>query len=82
MSEKVIKYGVVGLYSELYYSGKQIIQLNSLDELPDEEKTVFLLSNEFPPVPDREWINLFPAGNTYDNNRIMLWKGIKKDTVQ
>lgn len=73
---KLYKYGIVGLYSELHYSNQKIVQINELDEIPQDEKVVYLLSGEFPQIPEREWNNLLPGDFEYDGHRLMLWKGV------
>ncbi|MBQ8753516.1 MAG: glycosyltransferase family 39 protein [Lentisphaeria bacterium] len=72
------KYNIVGMYSELYYSGQQVIQLENISELPQQEPVVYLLSREFPSVPNREWSNLLPDNGS---TSLMLWKGVSRPTL-
>jgi hypothetical protein len=75
------KYGIVGLYSELYYSGCKVIQLQSLSELPQHGPVVYVLCTEFPQVPTREWSNLLPKETDGKMPDLMLWKGVSRQTL-
>jgi hypothetical protein len=64
------------LYGELFYSGARIIQLSSVDMLPENHSTVvYLISTSFPQNPKWSWKNLLPENYTYNKHRIMLWRG-------
>ena len=70
------KTGTDHLYGELFYSGARIIQLPSADQLPDtSSEEVYLISSSFPQNPKWSWTNLLPENFTYQENRIMLWRG-------
>lgn len=56
------KSNILDLYGELFYSGAKVVKLQSLEELPEDQETVYLISTEFPQYPDRSWSNLLPAG--------------------
>ena len=51
--------------------------MNSVEEIPADQKVVYLISTEFPQVPERRWRNLLPNQKTYKDKRICLWQGIK-----
>lgn len=69
------KSNILDLYGELYYAGVKVRKLQEPYRIPAEEKTVYLLGTEFPQMPDRVWVNLFPADYTYRKHRLGLWKG-------
>lgn len=75
------KYGIVGMYSELHYSGQKIVQLQSLAELPQSEPVVYVLATEFPQIPNREWSNLLPENYSAKKSKVMLWKGVLQQTL-
>ena len=75
------KYGIVGMYSELYYSGRKVIQVESLAEIPQNEEVVYLIAPEFPQIPNREWSNLMTPEKFGKQSRLMLWKGISRQTL-
>ncbi len=67
----------LGLYGECFYMGGKIVTMNSVEEIPADQKVVYLISTEFPQVPERRWRNLLPNQKTYKDKRICLWQGIK-----
>ncbi len=75
----------LGLYGECFYMGGKIITMNSVEEIPADQKVVYFISTEFPQVPERRWRNLLSNQKTYKDKRICLWQGIKlekKKTVK
>lgn len=72
------KDNIQDLYSELYYAHIPVQRLQDLGELPSEPEAVYLVGTEFPLVPDRDWSNLLPADFTYREQRLCLWKGVKR----
>lgn len=70
----------LGLYGECFYMGGKVVTVNSIEEIPADQKVVYLISTEFPQVPERRWRNLLPNQKTYKDKRICLWQGIKLDT--
>ncbi len=77
--ETIYKAAILDLYGECYYMGGKVKKIFSLSELPEEEKTVYLISTSFPEYPRRRWKNLLPAQKTYHGQRICLWQGIRAD---
>lgn len=73
------KSNILDLYGELFYSGAKVVKLQSLEELPEDQETVYLISTEFPQYPDRSWSNLLPPDYSYRNHRLSLWKGVKRE---
>lgn len=72
----VYKFNISDLYGECLLLDARIRKISSLDELPFNENTVYVLGTAFPQQPDRDWTNLLPADRTYRNQRICLWKGV------
>ena len=70
------------LYGGLFYSGKQIVKLQNLSELPHDKEVVYLLNTDFPQHSERSWSNLFPADYTYNNRRLALWRGVLRVNAQ
>ncbi len=79
---KVYKLDILDLYGECYYLGVPVHKIFSLDELPKDQKRVYLFSTEFPQYPERAWSNLLPPGKTYRSHRICLWEGVLLDDPQ
>ncbi len=67
---------ILDLYGELYYAGVPVRKVLEFAELPPAEPVVYLLSTEFPQLPERDWRNLLPPGYTYRGHRLSLWKGV------
>lgn len=78
----VYKFNISDLYGECLLMDAQIRKVSSLDDLPFNEDTVYLLGTAFPQQPDRDWVNLLPANRTYRNQRICLWKGILRREIR
>lgn len=76
----VFKLNIQDLYGEIYYMGVRVRKIDSLTELPREDRTVYLFSTEFPQYPERVWTNLLPPGKTYRGHSIALWKGVRRET--
>ena len=72
----VCKFNIADLYGECSLLNARIRKIASLEELPDNEETVYLLSTEFPQKPERNWTNLLPQDQTYRDRRICFWKGV------
>ncbi len=72
---RIYKNGIIDLYGGLYYSGAEVIRIDNLDNLPEDDKVIYLISQEFPQRSDRSWVNLFPEDYRYRKHRISLWKG-------
>ena len=72
----VYKFNISDLYGECLLLDAAIRKISSLDELPFNEDTVYVLGTAFPQQPDRDWTNLLPANRTYRKQRICLWKGV------
>jgi hypothetical protein len=66
-----------GLYCECFYLGCNVRKIHSFEELPVDEKEVYLISTEVPIFPDRLWTNLLPEHMKYKDKKIYLWKGEK-----
>ncbi len=69
------KSNILDLYGELYYSGYKVVKLPTLEELPEDQETVYLINTEFPQYPERNWSNLLPTGYSYRGHRLYLWRG-------
>ena len=76
---KLYKCDIRGFYGGLFYTGKPVYHLNSVSELPENEKTVYLISTDFPQMLNRNWSNLLPSNYTYQRQKISLWKGVLKE---
>jgi len=68
-----------GLYSECYYLGCKVKRIHSLDELPQSQKNIYLLSTRTPFIPGRKTSNLLPQGYKYKKITVYLWKGVLED---
>lgn len=66
-----------GLYGECFYLGCNIRKIHSFEELPGDDKRVYLISTEVPIFPDRLWTNLLPEHMKYKDKKIYLWRGEK-----
>ena len=75
---KIYKTDLADLYGGLFYSGRPVYHLNSLEDLPENEEVVFIISADFPPTAAYTWKNLLPVGYRYLNHPIALWKGVKR----
>ncbi len=82
MPQILYKSNIQDLYGECYYMGIPVKKINGLNELPDSEKTVYLLTTEFPMHPKRNWISLLPPEHTYKGRRIRLLRGELRDSSQ
>lgn len=74
--QTVYKSGIIDLYAECRYLDQKIQKINTLGDLPESPRVVFLLSTEFPQLPERTWTNLLPPDLAYMRNRLRLWKGV------
>ena len=72
----VYKFNISDLYGECSLLNARIRKIASLEELPDNEEVVYLLSTEFPQLPERNWTNVLPQDQTYRERRICFWKGV------
>ncbi len=70
---QIFKSEILGLYSECYYLGYPVKKINSLNELPAEPETIYLLGIEFPQYPKRIWRNLLTQ--EYRGHTLYLWRG-------
>jgi hypothetical protein len=77
--EIIYKSRILDLYNECYYMGGNVRKVSSLTELPPEQKTVYLISTEFPQMPERRWRNLLPERMEYRNKRLCLYQGTLPD---
>ena len=73
------KLDIVDLYSELFYADVKPIKIKNLSELPTKEQTIYILTTQFPQIPERSWTNLLPMGYSYNNNPLALWKGVLRE---
>lgn len=73
---QVCKFNIADLYGECSLLNARVRKVASLEELPDTAETVYLLSTEFPQLPERNWTNLLPQDRTYRGRRICFWKGV------
>ncbi|MCQ2377926.1 MAG: glycosyltransferase family 39 protein [Victivallaceae bacterium] len=73
------KGNISDLYGGLYYSGAKVVKLPSLENLPQQEKVVYVIDSTFPPLGDRSWRNLLPPFYEYRGCPIGLWQGILLD---
>ena len=65
---------IANIYALGCYLGCNIKKLNSLNELPSDKKTVYLLSLSSPIYPKRQWDNISTVD--YRNRSLSLWKGV------
>lgn len=72
------KSNILDLYGELFYAGAKVAKLQKLEDLPEKEETIYLISTEFPQYPDRSWSNLLPPNYSYRSHHLFLWKGVKR----
>ena len=73
------KLDIVDLYSELFYADVKPMKIKNLSELPKEEQTIYILTTQFPQIPERSWTNLLPMGYSYNNIPLALWKGVLRE---
>ena len=53
-----------------------MVKIQELDELPLNDRVVYLVDTEFPQYPERSWRNLLPPDFRYRGHRICIWKGV------
>ena len=75
-AEKLYKGNILDLYGELCYVGLPVVKIQELDELPLNDRIVYLVDTEFPQYPERSWRNLLPPDFRYRGHRICIWKGV------
>lgn len=51
---------IVGLYAPCVYMGTPVIKIHSLDALPNDSKTVYMIALKFPVSGERSWEYLTP----------------------
>lgn len=73
--EIIYKAKILDLYNECHYMGWPVKKISSLKELPAQQKTVYLISTEFPQDPSRRWRNLLPDRMEYRQQRLCLYQG-------
>lgn len=73
---KLYKGNILDLYGELCYVGLPVVKIQELDELPLNDRVVYLVDTEFPQYPERSWSNLLPPDFRYRGHRICIWKGV------
>lgn len=73
---KLYKGNILDLYGELCYVGLPVAKIQELEELPLNDRVVYLVDTEFPQYPERSWSNLLPPDFRYRGHRICLWKGV------
>lgn len=79
----IYKNNIQDLYTECLQINASISKIDSLDELPQSSRTVYLLSTGFPEAPDWNWSNLLPPDLIYMRHRLCLWKGEpKSDSIK
>lgn len=72
----VYKYDFNDLFAEGVYMKMHLWKLNSLEVLPKAEvPVVYLLSSEFPQLPERNWRGLLAAPLENRHRKLYLWKG-------
>lgn len=71
---------IAGLYSECYYLGCKVKRIHSLNELPKDAKTIYLLSTRTPFIPGRKTVNIIPR-MLYKKTVVYLWKCVLKEEV-
>ena len=76
---RLYKYDIRGFYGGLFYTGIPVYQLNNVSDLPENTKTVYLISTKFPQTLDRKWSNLLAPNYVYQKEKIYLWKGVLKE---
>lgn len=78
----VYKSDILDLYGECRYLGTRVQKIEALSELPQSADTVYLLTTEFPQLPERNWTNLLAPDRVYLRHRLCLWKGVlRRDQV-
>lgn len=74
---RILTLNVRDLYGGLFYTGIPVTSLRSAAELPQAEAdTIYLLTPDFPTVPERSWNNLLPLDFSYRRHKINLWRGV------
>ena len=75
--------GIVGFYAPCIYMGIPVRKVHKLSELPDDKKTVYMISTKFPASAKREWSSVPPKASPhlYRHDKFYIFKGtlIKKD---
>ncbi|MBR2509255.1 MAG: hypothetical protein IKB71_05865 [Lentisphaeria bacterium] len=69
----VYKKDILDLYSESYYMHKEVNKIDSLDNIDNKKKVIYLLTTDFPQYPERTWKNLFET--TYRGRKLCLYRG-------
>lgn len=72
------------LYAEGVYLGAKIKKLRHLNELPETDSNIYLISNDVPvPVPNRTWDEKPLLRESYRDQTLFLWLGspVKPDTA-
>ncbi|MBE6365253.1 MAG: hypothetical protein E7053_05825 [Lentisphaerae bacterium] len=77
-TSKLYKYDIDGMYCGLFYVGKPIYQLQSLDELNDLEDTVYVISSGLPLDPGRVWTALLPDDYVCRDVPVSVWRGVRR----
>ena len=71
----IYKYNIQGLYNGLFYAGVPVYKIRKEDPLPDK-KTVYVLSPDYPDLPNRSWEPLRREGYICRGEKVFLWKGV------
>ncbi len=74
-NEIIYKSGILDFYNECIYLGGPVRKITALNELPQKQQVVYLISTEFPQVPERRWRNLLPERLEYRGRRLCLYQG-------
>ena len=64
----------------LFYTGIPVRKLAAAEELPRDDKAVYLLCAEFPQSAERSWSNLLPQDYAYNGHPLALWKGVLRQS--
>ncbi len=76
---KLYKAQIADLYGPLYYANVSVVKLPSLENLPEDEDVVYVLSENFSLQGDRSWTNLLPPQYTYQGHALGLWMGTRNE---
>ncbi len=73
------KANIADLYGPLYYTHAPVVKLSDPENLPDDEKVVYLLGETFPLQKNRSWRNLLPLDYKYQEHSLGLWMGTRNE---
>ena len=72
----IYKYMTGDFYAQSVYMKRQVININSMNELPTAEvPVVYMLAENYPACNNRTWRSLLPEAETIRGRKINIWRG-------